>query len=62
MNKSNIFYCYSSRLAHFIRAFDVRYMDVGLNAKSGNKYYVFEKSEKLDKIINLYNQVKHSVK
>ena len=62
MNKSNTFYCYSSKLAHFIRAFDVKYLDIGINVKSRNRYYVFEKSERLDKIINLYNQVKHSVK
>lgn len=57
----NYFYCYSNRMAHFIRSFDIKYLDVGINKNSNTKYYVFEKSKKLDKIINLYNDVKHLV-
>lgn len=48
-------------MAHFIRSFDVKYLDVGINKNSNTKYYVFEKSKKLDKIINLYNNVKYLV-
>ena len=58
---SQFFYCYSMRMSHFIRAFGIKYVDVGFNAKSGTKYYVFNKSEKLDKIIELYNSVKHRI-
>ena len=58
---SQYFYCYSMRMSHFIRAFGIKYLDVGFNAKSGMKYYIFEKSERLDKIIELYNKVKHSI-
>lgn len=58
---SQYFYCYSSRMSYFIRAFNVKYIDIGFNAKSGTKYYVFEKSEKLDRIIELYNKVKYFI-
>ena len=58
---SQYFYSYSIRLSHFIRAFDIKYINVGFNAKSGQKYYVFEKSEKLDSVIELYKKVKHSI-
>lgn len=58
---SQYFYCYSMRMSHFIRAFGVKYLNIGFNAKSKMKYYVFEKSERLDKIIELYNKVKHSI-
>lgn len=58
---NNYFYCYSNRMAHFIRSFDIKYLDVGTNKNSNTKYYVFEKSDRLDKIINLYNEVKHLV-
>lgn len=58
---NNYFYCYSSRMAHFIRAFDIKYIDVGVNSNTNAKYYLFEKSERLDKIINLYNEVKYSI-
>lgn len=55
------FYCYSKRLYHFIKAFDTSYLYIGFNQNSHNKYYVFKKSEKLDRIITLYNSVKHSI-
>ena len=58
---SPYFYCYSRRMSHFIRAFNIRYIDVGFNAKSKTKYYTFEKSEKLDRVIELYNRVKHTI-
>lgn len=57
----NLFYCYSNRMAHFIRSFDVRYIDVGINKNTNTKYYVFNKSDKLDKIISLYKEVKFKI-
>lgn len=59
--KSDCFYCYSSNLSHFIRAFGIRYIDIGKNKKSNVKYYIFKKSYKLDQIIDLYNNIKHSI-
>lgn len=56
---SNIFYCYSKRLFHFIKAFDISYLYIGVNTNSKQKYYAFEKSKKLDDIIAFYNTVKH---
>lgn len=58
---NNKFYCYSAKMSHFIRAFDIKYIEIGVNDKSGTRYYVFEKSERLDKIISLYNSVKHTI-
>lgn len=55
------FYCYSNRLSYFIRSFGVKYIEVGVNMKTKTRYYLFEKSEKLDKIISLYNNVKHQI-
>lgn len=55
------FYCYSSRLSYFIRSFGIKYIEVGLNVKTKTRYYLFEKSDRLDKIIALYNSVKYSV-
>ena len=54
------FYCYSKRLAYFIRSFNIKYLSVGINKNSNVKYYIFQKSDRLDKIIELYNSVKHS--
>lgn len=58
---NNYFYCYSTRMAHFIRAFDIRYINKGVHDVTKSKFYVFEKSERLDKVIELYNKVKYSV-
>lgn len=58
---TNNFYCYSDRLFHFIKAFSMDYISIGVNRNTKKKYYLFRKSEKLDKIIDLYNKVKHSV-
>ena len=48
-------------MAYFIRSFGIRYVSIGINKKTNTKYYAFEKSERLNKIIELYNQVKHSI-
>lgn len=56
---SNKFYCYSTRLSYFLRSFNLKYQSIGINHNSNTKYYVFEKSEKLDQVIQLYNKVKH---
>lgn len=58
---SKYFYCYSDRLFHFIKAFSIDYISIGVNKNTNNKYYVFLKSKRLDDIINLYNDVKHSI-
>ena len=55
------FYCYSNRLSFFIRSFGIKYIDVGINVKTKTRYYLFEKSKKLDDIISLYNEVKHRI-
>lgn len=57
---NNYYYCYSKRLSHFIRAFEIPYITVRVHATTHIKYYVFQKSEKLDRVIALYNEVKHS--
>lgn len=55
----NIFYCYSYRLTLFIRSFGVKYISTDINPNTNQRYYAFQKSEQLDKIIGLYNEVKN---
>lgn len=57
----NYFYCYSKRMSYFIRSFGISYANRGINSNTKITYYKFEKSERLDKIIHLYNEVKHSI-
>lgn len=59
MNNNNNFYCYSNRLNYFLISLKFRYLSVGINKNTNKKYWVYEKSEKLDDAISLYNSVKH---
>ena len=60
MEQNNNFYCYSLRLFHYLCAFNERCYASKINKVSGNRYWVFHKSDRLDKIINSYNEMKHS--
>ena len=57
----NNFYCYSKRLFYFIKAFNIDYLYIGVNKNSNTRYYVFEKSDRLDRVIDLYNKLKYSI-
>lgn len=62
MDKQNEnFYCYSLRLFHFLSAFSEKCYVSKINNVSGNRYWVFRKSERLDEIIKLYNEIKHKI-
>lgn len=61
MENDTIFYCYSLRLYHFLSAFSEECCVSKINTNSGNRYWMFRKSDRLDKIINLYNEVKHKI-
>lgn len=58
---SDKFYCYSKRMRCFIMSLGLKYIGCGVNKNTNAKYYIFEKSERLDKIIDLYNSIKHSI-
>lgn len=59
MRNEDNFYCYSLRLFHYISAFDEKCFASKVNSISGKRYWVFKKSDRLDKIIDSYNSVKH---
>lgn len=59
-NNSN-YYCYSLKLFHFLSAFGEKCYISKINSLSGNRYWVFRKSERLDNIIKLYNDVKYKI-
>lgn len=55
------FYCYSLHLFHFLSAFGEKCYISKINSASKNRYWVFRKSERLDEIIKLYNEIKHTI-
>ena len=56
---NNIFYCYSKRMSLFLRAMKEEYIAVGVNQKTNVKYWTFNKSERLDSLISLWNEIKN---
>ena len=56
----NIFYCYSNRLHNWLRSLGFKYISVGINKNTNKSYWTYEKSNKLDTAIDLYNQLKHA--
>lgn len=61
VKNNKIFYCYSLRLYHFILAFNEKCYDSKINSLSKTRYWTFHKSERLDKIIKLYNNIKYNI-
>lgn len=59
--RSNSFFCYSLRLYHFLSAFGEKCSASKVNSVSHKRYWVFEKSNRLDTLINLYNELKFKI-
>ena len=59
MGNNDNFYCYSLRLFHYISAFGEKCYASKKNTLNDKRYWVFKKSDRLDKIIDSYNNVKH---
>lgn len=59
MGSNDNFYCYSLRLFHYLCAFDEKCYASKINSSSGNRYWVFRKSKRLDDLIESYNEAKH---
>ena len=56
---NNNFYCYSKRMYHFLSFLGIRYDSVGINSNTNQRYWVYEKSQKLDFAIETYNSLKY---
>ena len=52
------FYCYSVQLKYFLQAFNEEIISTGINHNSLHRYFVFNKSARLDSLIKLYNECK----
>ena len=48
-------------MRHFIQAFGIPFTSIGTNKNTNMRYWIFVKSARLDKVIQLYNSVKHLV-
>jgi hypothetical protein len=57
---NNNFYCYSKRMYHFLSFLGIRYNSIGENSNTKQRYWVYDKSQKLDLAIEQYNSLKHN--
>ena len=56
---NDIFYCYSKRMKYFLQAMKEEYIAVRVNQKTNVRYWTFKKSERLDYLISLWNEIKN---
>jgi hypothetical protein len=59
--ENNYFYCYSKRLMHFLKSMNFSFCGESINSNTKTKYWTFIKSEKLDKALILWNEIKNSL-
>lgn len=52
------FYCYSYRLMYFIKSCGIDYEKYDFNKNNGLKYFMFERSEKLNNVLDKWNDLK----
>lgn len=58
MKNQDQFFCYSFKLAYFIKSQGLDYLNKGRNRNNNLTYYVFQKSDRLDEIIQQWNKLK----
>ena len=51
-------YCYSTTLYHFLMASGQRYICVGVNERTGKRFYLFEKTSELRALLDEYDKRK----
>lgn len=56
--QNNLFFCYSHKLAYFIKSQGINYINKGVNKNNQLSYFVFKKSNELDEIIKKWNELK----
>ena len=62
MENNKYFYCYSYSMMCFLKSYGFRYICKGFNYNSKSRYYLFNKSEDLDKAISIWNTIKFKLK
>lgn len=53
------FYCYSRSLRLFLNSFGIDYIATSVNRNSNKQFWTFPKSDKLNKLIDLWQSLQH---
>ncbi len=56
--KNDYLYCYSPSMFHFLRSRGHRYICVGLNEKTGGKFWLFAKDDEVSRSLDMYDESK----
>jgi len=51
-------YCYSPGMFHFLRAKGLRYICVGINEKTGGRFWLFAKDDAVRRALDEYTAIK----
>lgn len=51
-------YCYSPAMFHFLRAKGLRYICVGINEKTGGRFWLFAKDDAVKRALDEYAAIK----
>ncbi|CAM2952289.1 hypothetical protein PASE110613_09180 [Paenibacillus sediminis] len=56
---SNVYlYCYSPSMFHFLRTKGIRYICVGINEKTGGRFWLFAKDDAVKRALDEYDASK----
>ncbi|OMD12020.1 hypothetical protein BJP50_25265 [Paenibacillus odorifer] len=55
---SDYLYCYSPAMFHFLRTAGHRYICVGLNEKTGGRFWLFAKDDAVKRTLDAYGAIK----
>lgn len=58
MTRDDLLFVYSATLFHFLKANGQRYICTGLHEKSGNKFWLFEKTDGVKSLLDEYDERK----
>lgn len=55
---NELFYCYSTTLMHFLKANGLRYKYTTIHKRTGNRMWVFDRTEGLKALLDEYDERK----
>lgn len=58
MDRDKYYFCYSQNLMKFLKDNNEEWICIGVNDKTNRKYWLFEKSDSLKKLLGMFTEKK----
>lgn len=58
MDRDKYYFCYSQNLMKFLKDNNEEWICIGVNDKTNRKYWLFEKSDSLKKLLGIFTEKK----